>query len=178
MGQPARDRFGKQRTAESTEKQVKALRLFLAGVTYERIAEEVGYHDRSTAHRAIQSALKQRAKERDDLADSALTIQLERLEGIFRTHYALAIDRKNPAQAARSAEVVIKALDRVAKFMGLDAPQRAEVTVVQRDELDMELSAMVAQFRAEADARGVDLPDAPVLDAIAALGAPQDTTDE
>lgn len=152
------------RTAQLTEQQIKAMRLFIAGATYEQIAKAAGYANRSNAHASIKAALTKRAAERDDLADVALTIQLERLEGLVRTHYPIAIDR-NHKDNARSAGIVLQAMDRTAKFLGLDQPQRTEVTVVQRDELDHELAALISQFRGAAEERGIDV-DTPVLDTI------------
>ncbi|MFZ2488667.1 MAG: hypothetical protein WAZ19_11140, partial [Anaerolineae bacterium] len=62
-------------------------------------------------------------------------------------------------------------LDSMTKLMGLDQPQRAEVTVHTVSDIDREIAGLAEQLRqkarADADAAGVDDLDTPVLDALA-----------
>lgn len=144
--------------------QIDALNLYVAGHTYERIAKELGYYDRSTAAKAVKRALQLRTAERNDLADQAITLNLERLDAIIRTHNAIALDHRHP-QSARSADVVLRAIDRQIRLLGLDQPQRIEATVVQKDQLDVEIAAMAQQLKSAAAARGINTPT-PSLDAV------------
>ena len=131
--------------AETTAKQTKAMELLIRGATYEEIAEQAGYSDRSNAHSSIKNALQKRARERDELADVALTLMLERIDRLLHVHYLKAIDGDH-----KSTELVLKMLDRQAKLLGLDAG--VTVTVQGESLLDRELVALTQQMNRIIDA--------------------------
>lgn len=71
------DRVSTAAKLTAKEKQKKALELRLAGVTYQQIAEAVGYSNPSVAHRAVKSALDAIPKE---AAESLRDMELARLD--------------------------------------------------------------------------------------------------
>ncbi|URC17617.1 terminase small subunit [Gordonia phage Tardus] len=159
----------KQQTAALNEKQTKLLELYIQGHKFADIAKEVGYANRSNAYIALQTVLKQRAQERAQLADHVLEIQLERFDLLIATHMQIATDKSNPLDAARSATVVLQISDRITRLLGLDQPQRHEVTVAV-DDVDREIAALADAIMVKARADGVDVT-APILESLIEHGA-------
>lgn len=144
---------------------------FTQGSTYKQIAEKHGVA-RSTVHEAIGRQLGKARDRRDGLADVALELQIARYEWLWAKacdSIAKASDGREVgvAQLLSSGRMI---LDSMTKLMGLDQPQRSEVTVHTVTDLDREIAGLADQIRkkarADADAAGVDL-DTPVLDALA-----------
>lgn len=109
-----------QDALNALDNQLKALELRKAGVSYQRIAETLGYKDASGAWRAVKSALKKTLQEP---ADELRTLEIERLDAMLSAIWASvkqgqygAIDR------------AIKIMERKAKLLGMDAPVKADVT--------------------------------------------------
>ncbi|MFI9463771.1 hypothetical protein [Streptomyces xiamenensis] len=126
-------------------REVRVVELRLQGWGFEQIAAEVGYADRAGAHkafsRAMQAALEEQAKDRNELAQA----ELERLDWVIRS--------MSPALAMgdhRAAQAILGAIDRRTRLLGLDAPQRAEVTVHQppgsEEERQQRLAAVAAEI--------------------------------
>lgn len=102
---------------QALEKQTQALKLRLAGVSYEDIARTVGYKGPSGAYQAVKAAMKKTLQEP---ADDLRKIEVARLDEALRAIWPkvkkgdlLAIDR------------YLKISDRRAKLLGIDA--RAEL---------------------------------------------------
>lgn len=105
---------GRTDAAEDAARRVKAVTMRLAGMTYEQVAEQAGYSDKSAARQTVMRALERVEQQRvDDLR-------------------ALENARLDRAQAAIWPKVIggdIKAVDsflrlsaRRARMNGLDAP--------------------------------------------------------
>lgn len=145
------------------EREVKALQAYLAGMTFENVAKAAGYADRAVAYRAVKRAVARRRAERDDLADEAGTVMLERLDMLYRAHIAAALDRNNPDQY-KATDRVLAVMDRLARLQGLSEPVQTEVVVRVKDELDAEIETLVRKLK---DAGPADaLPETPLLDSI------------
>jgi hypothetical protein len=159
--------------AERAEREIKAFDMLLAGATYEQISNELGYGDKSNAHKAMKIVLQRRMRERDDVADLALTMMIERIEGMLRVYYPKALDGD-----LKAAEFVLKTLDREAKLMGLDAPTRVDATVVTVTETDLEIQHLTQRLLSGAAERGIEI-DPAKLPTLTALANPeQPTADE
>lgn len=109
-----------QKEIDALSKQMQALELRKAGVSYVRIAEVLGYASGSGAHKAVASALKKTLQEP---ADDLRTLEIERLDAMLSAIWASvkqgqygAIDR------------AIKIMERKAKLLGMDAPTKHDVT--------------------------------------------------
>ena len=156
---------GPRTAAARTMKHAAVLESFVSGKTYTEIADEHGYSSRAGAYNALQAALKERAKERAELADVALELILSRYDKLLEVHTAIAVDKSDTLAAARSARIVLETSDRYVKLLGLDQPQRHEV-VVTHDDVDREIAELTAALMNRAKADGADL-DVPVLEALA-----------
>ena len=107
------------RRLAAQERQLKALELRLAGVTYQQIADELGYAGRQGAFKAVEAALRLTLREP---ADSLRRISAERLD-----RATLAIWRAVSAGDLQAIDRLLRIEARRAKLLGLDAPQRQEV---------------------------------------------------
>lgn len=112
-----------QRLIEAAERQAKALTLRKAGLSFEQIANQLGYADAASAYNAVKAALEKTlqepAQELRDLECARLDAMLMGLWKEASTGRWLAVDR------------VLAIMDRRAKLLGLDAPtkQHTEQTV-------------------------------------------------
>lgn len=105
-------------TIAEQERRAKALRLRAAKLTYQKIAEECGYYDRTTAARAVKQALREVIQEP---AQELIKLELETLEQLQKPLMARALKGDVP-----SAMGVLKIMERRAKFLGLDAAPKTE----------------------------------------------------
>lgn len=120
--------------SEDRERRLQALTMWMEEHTYQQIADELGYHDRATAHRAVQLAKKEMPEAAADAREKAfnrimgplLTMRAQAMPGKVRNpETGEEIDRPgDPAAAAQ-----YKGLEeRLAKLLGLDAPVKTDVT--------------------------------------------------
>lgn len=143
---------------------------FAAGMSYRQIADKHGAAI-STVHEAIHRQLKKATDRRDGLADVALELQIARYEWLW----AQSVDRIEATGGGREVGVsqLLNAgrqiLDSMTKLMGLDQPQRAEITVHTVDDIDREIANLAdmvrEKARADANAAGIDA-GTPALDAL------------
>lgn len=92
-------------------KENEALRLRLAGGTYDAIARVMGYANRDGAWKAVDRAL---ARQRAEAADQLLALELTRLDALQRGVFATALGGNVQAIAS-----VLKVMDHRAKLTGL-----------------------------------------------------------
>lgn len=80
-GQDARDGRGRyHRTLETAERDRQAAELFDQGLTYQEIADELGYNNKSTAIRAVRRAVREVVQE---AGEKVLKLHLSRMEYLF-----------------------------------------------------------------------------------------------
>jgi len=130
MSQPKTD----QQAIEVAERRRKAVELRKAGASFDDIAVQCGYKDRSGAYRAVKAALKDITREP---AEELLTLELARLDAMLLGLWADA--RKGNVM---KIDRVLKIMDRRAKLLGLDAPTRV---VVEDAELEQAADRLVAR---------------------------------
>ena len=135
-----------RRLANAEVRRAEALEMFLAGKTYQQIADELDYADRSCSWRAVESALTEHAEHHKELAAKALPIVLARLERIFAPQYQAA-----GAGDTKAAALCLQMLDRYSKWHGLDRIQ-VDHTITTRSQLDAEIEGLVARLAAAAAA--------------------------
>lgn len=129
------------------EKHATALRLRGRGWTYEEIADELGYHTRSAAFKAVQAALKRSGRLAVEDVREEMAIQLENLyrvvSGVIdRDHLVvdkgavveyngapLLDDGPKLAAVGQSRQL----LERMSKLFGADAPQKTQVEIARVD---------------------------------------------
>ncbi|MFD7507878.1 hypothetical protein ACFV5N_00820 [Streptomyces sp. NPDC059853] len=143
-------------------REVRVVELRLQGHSFDAIARELKYADRAGAHkafsRAMRAALEEQAADRDELAQA----ELERLDWVIRSMApALAMGDHRAAQA------ILGAIDRRTRLLGLDSPQRAEVTIHEppgtEAERQQRLAAVAAELMRRAEAGGGPLDDEALL---------------
>lgn len=105
---------------QAHENQMKALALRKAGVSYQSIADAIGYKDPSGAWRAVKSALKLTLQEP---AEELRTLELARLDDMLK-----AIASHVQAGNLTAIDRALKIQDRRAKLLGLDMPAKLDVT--------------------------------------------------
>lgn len=103
---------------EATDRQREALDLRRKGHTYDEIARAMGYTNKATAHRIVCKALRKMIQEP---AEDVLKLELDRLDAMIKELWGR---RATPEVADR----ILKIMDRRAKYLGLDAPAKSELT--------------------------------------------------
>jgi transcriptional regulator len=99
---------------------IEALELRKAGATYEAIAQQLGYSNRNSAHRAVQTLLRRRTTEN---VDELRVLENERLDDLLRAVYDVAL-----AGGDKAIDKVLRIMERRARMWGLDAPTQTHVT--------------------------------------------------
>ncbi|MDX2697241.1 hypothetical protein [Streptomyces ipomoeae] len=188
--QEARNGKGKYiRTPKTAERDARAARLRAQGFTYQQIADELGYGDRSTARDAVYRSLDGITREP---GEELLKVELERLDNqLVRLNELEAAAQK--VLAARHITVnnghvithpdtgepmeddgpVLHAIDRLvkiedarnrnaerrAKLTGLDAAVKVDATVHEVTQQDIELQEMLREAKARVAAQEQALRD-------------------
>lgn len=100
------------RNVADAERRAKAISLRKAGATFEQIAQQVGYSDKSAAYNAVQVALQHLEREP---AEELLTLELARLDDM---QLALASRVRGGDEKAIMAALAV--MDRRARYLGLN----------------------------------------------------------
>jgi len=111
---------------EQFDKENQVLELRRAGETWERIAKAVGYANASGAQKAYQRVV---IRVQRDTVDDIRDLELDRLDRLQRAYWTPAILERDK----RAAELVLKIMDRRAKLLGIDAPNRIQAEVITYD---------------------------------------------
>ena len=121
------------------------------GLTYRQIKAALAQkHDikvsTSTVRRDVESCLKNARERASRNSDILLNLQMERLEDLMKSHWVDA--RKGDTKAAG---VVMAAMDRMNRLMGIEAPKRVQldapddanpIPVKQDISLEIDLSSL------------------------------------
>lgn len=120
-------------TIAAKEKAAQALTLRKEGLTFAEIASIAGYNSPQAAHNAVKRAIDALIREP---ASELLALESERLDGLWRGAYPAAKAGDTQAIAA-----CLRVMERRARLLGLDAPERVEAKVTAK-----ELPASVEDF--------------------------------
>lgn len=161
---PRRTRDGRGRyirTADSAQRDAEACQLRGRGVTYDEIATQLGFADRSKARQAVERALDQTIREP---AEELRMLELQRLDELWRRAWAILerehqvvqlgkVVRDVNGQAVVDHGPTLQAIDRLlkiqerrAKLLGLDAPTKFEG--ITMDRLDSEIARLSQELGA------------------------------
>ena len=138
-----------RRLGAVAEKQAKALRLYIDGNTYETIAQQIGYADKSGAHKAVKAALEVLTDERRELARHVLALQIARYTDLYQRTIE-ALDNVGEGREVGRAQLISAGrgiLDSLSRVSGLDQ-NSAVVTVRAESQLDRDLAALTAMMTA------------------------------
>jgi len=103
---------GRYQAKDVLERQVKALDLAREGKSYDDIAKEVGFHDRSGARKAVVRALESKVVEG---ADELRLLEAARLDAIMIEPYRRAVEGDHAA-----VHRYLRISDRRVRLLGLD----------------------------------------------------------
>jgi len=117
--------MAKKNNPETIDKERQVLELRRSGSTFDSIARTLGYAGPQGAHEAFKRALRRTLQQP---ADEIRQMEIDRLDRLQRATWQTALTG-NP----KAILVILKIMDRRAKLLGLDAPQRLqqEVTVYE-----------------------------------------------
>lgn len=116
------------RSLEAWQRACEALRLKTEEkLSYREIAERLGYKSPASVYEAVQRVLRFMPSESVQDLRSMESEKLDRLEHQLDT--LIFGDNANPRMVARNVEVAVKVMERRAKLMGIDAPEKHDVNV-------------------------------------------------
>lgn len=141
--------------AEIAERRTKMVRMRLAGLDWDTIAERLEYSNRAAACKDLSRTLTQYLAEQNSAVEELREVELMRLDRLLASVWTAAIGGDN-----RAVETAIKVIDRRCKLLGLDAPVRAEVMTV--DAIDAEIHRLTRELGAGIEA--VEAGTAPQLE--------------
>ena len=130
---------------ETLEKERKVLEYRRGGLTFDLIAERLGYASASGAHKAYLSACNRIVYE--DVVEVRKS-EMDRLDIAQAAIWGDLTDTVNVDANTRARLVLalIKIMERRARLLGLDMPTKAqvEVSIYDRDTIDDEVKRLVA----------------------------------
>lgn len=130
---------------ETLEKEKKVLEFRRGGLTFDLIAERLGYASASGAHKAYLSACNRIVYE--DVVEVRKS-EMDRLDIAQAAIWGDLTDTQNVDANTRARLVLalIKIMERRARLLGLDMPTKAqvEVSIYDRDTIDDEVKRLVA----------------------------------
>ena len=138
---------------EQLDRELKVLELRRAGLTWQRIAEQVGYADHSGAYLAYKRALKRVLKQP---AEELRQAEIDRLDRLQLAAWPKAMQGDNSAIAT-----VLRIMERRAKLLGLDMPVKIaqDVTVWEGGEsIDRAVRDLAELLRQNAADSSVESP--------------------
>lgn len=147
---------GDRAEASALARRARIMRYYLKGNSAPQIARHLGV-DVQTVQVALSHAMRERREEHAMLADFSTVLMLDQLDQLMRAHFDRALGD------VKHADLVLKILDRRAKLLGLNAPDRLQVSV--RSQLDDEIATLIDKMKTHAAEQGVEV-DTPILDAV------------
>ena len=110
---------------EQLDRELAVVELRREGKTWQQIAEVVNYATAMGAWKAYQRACQRTLQEP---TDEARRIELDRLDALQRIYWEPAVEGN-----LRAADFVLRVIDRRARILGIDAPQKIQAEVVNYD---------------------------------------------
>jgi hypothetical protein len=114
-----------EKAAERESKEAKVLELRRAGFTFQRIAEEVGYATPSGAQRALERIMTRNVPQ---APEEFRWQELDRLDRMQVALWPRAMKGDD-----RAIGTIVRLMERRARLVGIDAPQRIQAEVVNYD---------------------------------------------
>ena len=131
-----------EKVAEREAKELKVLDLRRAGFTFQRIAEEVGYATPSGAQRALERIMTRNVPQ---APEEFRWQELDRLDRMQVALWPRAMKGDDKA-----INTIVRLMERRARLVGIDAPQRIQAEVVNYDgnrDIDGDIERIVNLIR-------------------------------
>lgn len=111
------------RRVAAAERRTKALELRKAGLTFAQIGKALGGCSEQRAHKLVTDELRRLNAKRSEVAAEVLRLELERLDALL-----FSVWTKAKAGNSRAVAAALAIMARRAKLLGLDAPEKKELT--------------------------------------------------
>lgn len=121
---------------EQLRRQLEALDLREAGLTYRQIGARLGV-SHTAAHNMVMKALQDTHDKLDEKSSAVLRMELDRLD---RMH--LGLWPKAAAGSPQHVDRVLRVMERRARLLGLDAPTKSQINVDVTTLTDEQLEAL------------------------------------
>jgi hypothetical protein len=138
----APEQTAEEKAAELEAKEAKVLELRRAGFTFQRIAEEVGYATPSGAQRALERIMTRNVPQ---APEEFRWQELDRLDRMQVALWPRAMKGDD-----RAIGTIVRLMERRARLVGIDAPQRIQAEVVNYDgnrDIDGDIERIVNLIR-------------------------------
>lgn len=139
-----------EHTLDIAERDARCARLRAAGLTYAQIATEVGFAGANGARYAVKRAL------RDTVAEPAaelVAVETARLDLLWQQVLPLVTgQQRSPEVRLKAVDRALRIMERRARMLGLDAPEKRELRIT--DGLDAQLEQLadeIARLEGPAD---------------------------
>ena len=113
---------GSKQALNAAQRHAEALELRLSGMTYRQIGESMGFTE-SRAWKIIMDELARLNKERSELAEDVVRLEVDRLD-----RFLLGVFPAAESGDEKAIDAAMKIMARRAKLCGLDAPTKIEST--------------------------------------------------
>jgi hypothetical protein len=161
----------RHRTTSDKDRDIRALGMARAGLTYDQIAGQMNYQDRSGAYRAVQRALRDAFREE---ASELIQLEAERLNSLRRLFERIAATKHLMASTTgkialhpetgdplvddgpnlQAGLALLRVSESWRKLKGLDAPSRTRTEVITRDMIEEEIARLENELGKQADRSG------------------------
>ncbi|MEV0829730.1 helix-turn-helix domain-containing protein [Nonomuraea rubra] len=131
--------------AEVARRRKRAIDLYLSGLTWQQVADALGYSSRQAAHKDVARVLQQMTQEMLTSAAEMRDRDLLALSQMQAAFWPLAM-----AGDDKAARVVIKIMERKARLNGADAART--IKHVMTTELDERIEGLLERMRQHAAA--------------------------
>lgn len=106
----------------AAERRARAIELHRRGLTYQQVADEMGYANRGTVHRIIKTALEDRVA---DSVDELRMAEVDRLDALQAALWTRAV--RGDGRAVEAVLRIIDARCKVLSLYGLQGPESFNV---------------------------------------------------
>lgn len=139
---------------ERWERAHQAVQLRRSGLMWDEIAERCGYSNRGSAYNAAKKFMHDYPRED---AEALRDMETDRIDQVQTALWPRVLSGD-----PRAVEVWTKLSERRSKLMGMDKPERKEVTVLTEDAVDHAIRQAREEMEAKARAAGVEVPQVTV----------------
>jgi hypothetical protein len=112
------------RRITAAERRERVIEMRRAGYLYREIASEVGLTE-ARCNDIVKQYLQKMEDRCSELSEEIRQLEVERLDGLFRSAWEVAMGTSNGR--LRALEMAVKIQERRAKLLGLDSPERQEI---------------------------------------------------
>jgi len=135
---------------DTADKYRRVVQLRTAGVTFEQIAESLGYASRSGAKEAYDAALRRWGR---SAIDEHRDLEELRLEELWRRTFARLAEVEDDDEFVKLITAAVRVSKRRADLLGLDAPRQVEVAGRNGGAIRTDIGEILRQRVAAIDAQ-------------------------